>query len=265
VKSVINLLLGVFLIVSPCLGADDEKELGVSLDITWVSKYLWRGFDLFDDKAAFQPSATFDLYGTGFSAQFWASYPGSSGTSTVSTVNATEYDYTIAYDFSLFESESYATSIHTNYIYYDFIDQPDKAADSQEAGVGFTWPKIFESGIVPSYYVGRIWATRSNSDLTGRCCGWIHILGLNYGLKLPGLTPDVVEQVINLSASIVYNDGFSGATVKHDWSHALFGASTDFPMGKATLRPAVYYQSSFEDSVNTEDEFFSGISFIYNF
>ncbi len=30
-----------------------------------VSKYIWRGYDLFDDHGAFQPSVNADLFGTG--------------------------------------------------------------------------------------------------------------------------------------------------------------------------------------------------------
>jgi hypothetical protein len=247
----------------------EENKLGVDLDVTWVSKYLWHGFDRLDDRAAFQPSINFNLYDTGFSFKLWMSYACSGGSSSSlpggGRVNATEYRYIVAYDHTLFKSESYATDVTANYIYYDFIDEPDKAQDAQEIGVGFSWPNICPAGFVPSYYVGKIWPSKSNSVLTGEYGGWIHVFGLGYDLKVPGFLPDKPEQVINLSASLTYNDGYGGANVDHDWSHATFGVSTNIAVGKLTFTPAVYYQASFDDSVNTEDELYTGISMSCSF
>ena len=45
--------------------AEERSGLGVTADVTWVSKYVWRGYDLFDDHAAFQPSVDADLLGRG--------------------------------------------------------------------------------------------------------------------------------------------------------------------------------------------------------
>ena len=45
------------------LAQSQEQPLGVTADATWVSKYLWYGVDLLDDKAAFQPSVDVDLFG----------------------------------------------------------------------------------------------------------------------------------------------------------------------------------------------------------
>ena len=43
-----------------------ENDLGVTLDAKIASKYIWRGFDIYEDDASvFQPSITLDLYGTG--------------------------------------------------------------------------------------------------------------------------------------------------------------------------------------------------------
>jgi hypothetical protein len=246
------------------LAQAQEDELGITADVTWVSKYLWRGIDRLDDKAAFQPSVNFDLYGTGFSAKLWASYPASSkDAGCISTVNATEYNYTIAYAYSLFEGENYATDICANWIYYDFIDEPDNAQDAQEMGVGFAWPNICPAGFVPSYYVGRIWTSESNSLLGKNYGGWAHIFGLGYDLTVPGILPDVPEHVLNLSAAAVYNDGYAGAD--NDWSHIVWGVSTTIDVGPGTFKPAVYYQTSMEDTVNTEDEFWAGLSYTVAF
>jgi len=244
-------------------------ELGVDVDVTYVSKYLWRGIDRLDDKGAFQPSVNIDLFDSGFSMKMWASYATSSkGAGTVSTVNATEYRYIFAYDYTAFEGDSWATSIKPNFIYYDFIDEPDVAQDAEEVGVQFAWPSICPAGVVPSYYVGRIWPAKSNSNLRGEYSGWVHIFGLGYDLQLADVTPDVTDQVVSLSAAAVYNDGFAGsatATPDHDWSHLLFGASTAFDIGPGAFTPGLYYQLSMDDSVNSEDEYWTSLSYRLSF
>jgi hypothetical protein len=243
-----------------------QEELGVELDVTWVSKYIWRGFDVLDDKAAVQPSVNLDLFGTGFSAMIWASYSTTGGTSSgvpAGRVNATEYDYVIKYDASLSEGEMCQLDMTANYIYYDFIDEPTKAADAQELGVGFSMPNICAAGFVPRYYVGKIWASRSDSWLVSNYGGWVHVLGVGYDMAIPGILPDTPEQILKLGADVTYNDGYAGAN--SDWSHATFSIAAPMPVGAVKVTPALYYQSSWEDTVNSEDELYCGLSVAYNF
>jgi len=186
-------------------------------------------------------------------------------------VDATEFNYTLAYDTIICEDEVHATRVTAQYVYRDFIDRPDEAADDYEIGVRLAWPDLCPTGdVTPSYYVGRIepaaGSAGTNSagvakpDLPIHYDGWIHIFGVSYDLKVPGLTVDTPEQVFTLSAAAVYNDGFAGAGVDHDWSHALFSVSTDFELAEnVSVTPGFYYQSSWEDTVNPEDEMWVSI------
>lgn len=272
------LLATVILLSAGGLAQAQEDAIGVTLDATWVSKYLWRGIDLLDDKAAFQPSVDVDLFGSGFSVNVWASYPAAAGdmnkttavspdgTRGVSRVDATEFNYTIAYDTVLCEGEDWATAIRVQGIYRDFIDRPSQAADDEEVGLQVALPNLCPAGVVPSYYVGKLWPAKSGTpsagkaDLPGNYGGWVHIFGLGYDLKIPGLTADTPEQVVSFSAAAVYNDGFAGGGVDHDWSHAVFGVSTTFELAEnVNLTPGFYYQSSWEDTVNPEDEMWMSI------
>ena len=264
------LLIAVILLSTAGLAQAQADKIGVDVDISWVSKYIWRGVDLLDDKAAFQPSVNFDLYDTGFSFNLWMSYAGGGGnmnhSTTSSRVDATEYDYTVAYACTLFEGESYAANVTANWIYYDFIDTDTKVADKQELGVGFSFPNICPMGITPSYYVGRIWQAKSNSSqsiLGNTIGGWVHVFGLNYDLVTSGILPDTAEQVFNLGAAVVYNDSF--VVAESDWSHILWSVSTSIEAGPGTFTPSINYQTSMEDTVNTEDEFWAGISYALSF
>ena len=271
------LLATVILLIAVGLVQAQEDAVGVTLDATWVSKFLWRGFDLTDDKGAFQPSVDVDLMGSGFRVNVWASYPTSVGNSQIvgSRVNTTEYDYTLAYDAVICEGETQETRVTVQGIYRDFIDTYDEAADDLEVGLRVAWPNACPTGAVtPSYYVGKIWpgagsagtnsAGVAKADLSMHYDGWIHIFGLSYDLKVPGLTTNTPEQVFTFGAAAVYNDGFTdgvlGGSVDHDWSHALFSVSTEVELAEnVSLTPAFYYQSSWDDSVNPEDEMWLSI------
>ena len=275
------LLAAVVLFFAAGLVQAQEDPLGVTLDATWVSKYLWRGIDRLDDKGAFQPSVNVDLLDTGLSVNVWASYPTAvgdmykgGGAAGFSRVDATEYQYKIAYSAILDEGEPHATYITAQGIYYDFIDIPSQAADAEEVGVQFTWPNVCPTGdVTPGYYVGRIWPARSGKPRAGKddliagdYAGWLHVFSLGYDLTVPGLLPETPEQTFNLSVATVYNDGFAGGTIDHDWSHAVFGASTDFELAENfNVTPGIYYQSSWEDTVNPEDELWISLGASYKF
>lgn len=259
-------LMGLAVLLSSGIAiAADDGTMGVTVDTTWVSKYIWRGFDYLDDKAAIQPSVSIDL-GSGFSATVWASWAGASGSSTTSTVNANELDYILSYANTAYEGEAYAMNYSLNWLYYDYTDQPSNAADAQEINLSISMPNICPAGVVPSYTLAKMWPAEGGGP-SRALGGWIHIIGLDYGLAVPGFIEGNPEQVLNLSWDITYNDGagLGNGSVDHDWSHMTWGVSTDIAMCGGTLKPGIYYQTSMEKTVNTEDEFWTGISYSFSF
>ena len=236
-----------------------QEPIGVDVDLTWVSKYIWRGFDKTDDKAAFQPSVNFDL-GSGFSFNVFSSQPGSSkGGASVSNVDAEELFYTVTYANSLFDGETYVTNYAVSWIYYDFPDRGTKDADMQEFLIAFVWPDICPMGVVPSYVFARCWASQGGGAAADNG-GFAHVFGLNYNLEVAEL-----PNPLNLGFELVYNDGSGNETVDHDWSHIVWSVKTSFDCGGGKLTPGVYYQTSMEDTVNPEDEFWCGISYGFSF
>ncbi len=263
-KRTILLIAIISLSTAGLLQAQEEK-LAVEYEVEYTSKYIWHGFEGMAGKAAIIPKVSVDCFDTGLSVTVLAVY-GAEGASKRgrSTVNRTEYQYIFAYDRSLFEGEVHTVDFGLNFIYRDFIDNPNKGdgdellsrgstdiGDTQEIGAYFALPNVCSVGVVPSYYVGRIWPNQHNSVLPGQYGGWIHVFGLNYDLIVPGFLPETPEQTLNLMADVVYNDGYGSATVKHDWSHATFGANMPIPIGNVTVKPGIFYQVTFEKSVNT--------------
>ena len=252
--------------VAPALAMDDG--LGVSADVTWVSKYIWRGFDVLDDKAAVQPSVTFDLYDSGFTFKVWASFAGSSkGNGRVSTVNKEEWNYVLTYADSVNDGDPMKTDYAISYIYYDYPDMPSKDADLQEFNLALAWPDLCTAGIVPSYQIYYLWASKGGGAVRD-AGGFLHRIGLAYDYAVPGFLPDNPEQVFSFGWNIVYNDAagastHAGTEIDHDWSHMLYSVSTQIncPMSGGKITPAVYYQTSMEDTVNNGDEFWCGITY----
>lgn len=239
-----------------------ENKLGVTLDVTYLSSYLDKGFDTYGPggHSGIQSSINLDLYSTNFGINITQFKANSSGFE-----NDEMIDYTIYYENTLFQNEIYATDYKINWIYHQFPDQPRNISNTQEIEAGFSWPDIFPIDLAPSYTVCREWPTGRNYD-NHDAGGWAHVFGLGYNLVVPSFVPDTKEQLLYLSADIIYNDGLGGPNIDHDWSHMLFGISTELEItGNLSFTPGFYYQSSWEDSVNSQDEFWTSLSMTYKF
>jgi len=244
------------------IGRGLGRKIDIELSGTFTSKHMWHGLDLLDDHGAFIPVATLIFGESGFSAKIIDVYPLSSGFE-----RSVERNYAGFYTGALLEGTPWATQFTTNYYYYGKPKVPGHKGDSQEVGTTFSWPRIISVGdghITPSYYLGYIWASKSNSNLRG-CEGFIHVLGLGYDFEMTDFWPDGNKQDFRLFGDIIYNDGFAGSAIKHDWSHAVLGISTNFKKGNWTISPSLNYQISMDDSVNNENELWCGISATYRF
>lgn len=242
--------------VEPAAG----DRLGVTLDFTYASRYIWRGFDLYrSNDSAIQPSIDVDLYGTGFGFKIWYSAATESGHE-----NLERIEYTVYYGNTVFGGETYATDYKVGWTYFSHPDNPSKALDAQEFFGSFSWPNILPYGVVPSYTVIKMWPAVDHSLAADAYTdsGWFHIFGLDYDWTVPQLD----NRVLSLSMDMVYNDGAGAANVDHDWSHVVFGISTGFTItDNLTFTPAFYFQKSMDDSVNTSDEYWTTLSLAYTF
>jgi hypothetical protein len=237
-----------------------EGKISVDVSATVQSKNMWYGFDLYDDHGVFIPAAGITLGNTGFSGKIIGGYCLSGG-----FVDSQVRHYALFYTGSFLEDTRYVTNFTTNYIYYGMPKIHGTKSDTQEVGVSLAWPKLLgDNGLLPNYYVGRLWPTRSHSNFEGSE-GSIHILGLAYDFIVPDFWAIGKNQGFRLSGDVTYNDGFGTGAAKHDWSHAVFGASTNLGNGNITITPFVNYQISMDDSVNKEDEAWCGVNFTYRF
>ena len=258
-----GILLAAVILLSTAGLAQAQDELGVTLGTQYMSRYIWRGFDIYQDNhSTVRPFIDIDFYGTGFGLHVLN--PRSIGGG---RVDLEKINYTLSYRNKLLEGETYATNYKVGWVYYNYPDMPSKNADLQEVFASFSWPEICPEGIVPKYTIIRMWPAESEANCRNNG-GWWHIAGLGYDLAVPPLMPDTPEQILHLSVETAYNDSVyrGGKTVDHDWSHAAFGLSTDFDLGNNLIfTPGFYYQSSWDDSVNPSDEYWLSLSVKYKF
>lgn len=245
------------------------QELRGSVDFTYQGKYVWRGFDVYNDKSAVQPSLELDFFGTGFGLNILGHRANSSGHEA-----SERWDYNFYYQNMLCPDQAHALMYRIGWMYYNYPHGHNQDADLQEAHAILSLPKICPTGIVPSYVLVKLWPNSSGSmvgsksPLGGTASGWAHIFMLDYPLTVGGILPDTPEQVINLHGELVFNDGVgpAGQDVDSDWSHLLLGASTGIDLADdIVLTPGVYHQISMEDSVNNENELWATLSLTYKF
>ncbi len=234
-----------------------------TIDVAYVTKYIWRGFNIYGSHGAIQPSVDFALE-NGFSANVWMSYPVGSGENDAgASINdqLTEFDYTLAYSNTVLEDTS-QLNYKVGWRYYDFTKTSTKDMDMQEVFAEVSMPNIVGNGFVPRAAVYQMWNSKSGG-LNSGAAGTIYAMGFAYGFGFD----QAPEVPLSFSWDIVYNDGTGASTVDHDWSHMVFGLSTafDVPSIGGKLAPAIYWQSSFEDTVNEDDELWAGISYSLSF
>ncbi len=244
--------------------------LGAAIDLTYVSRFIWRGYDIYENNhSAFQPSIDLDLFGTGFGVNVWMSRANGSGFEDSEWLTFTGY-----YGGELFSGELHAMAFRVGYRYYSYPDAPRRGnplirqtAEAQEIFGYFAWPNLLPCGIVPEYSVFAYWPSVSGSTARGDA-GWGHLFGVSKDISFGSIFGNQPEQVVRLGAHAFYNGGFgpAGKAADHDWSHAVFSISTEFDLGGGFIfSPGFNYQSSWDDSVNTSDEYWTSLSVRYQF
>jgi hypothetical protein len=261
------------------MAAEPDPQLHGTISVDFATRFIWRGYDAYaQNHTAIQPSVDVDLFGTGFGFNIWSSRANRSGFE-----NSEWLTYTLYYGNVLFADENYMTAYKVGYTYFSYPDEPTKgsfdgvknkkgpvpgaAGHAEEVFAGLAWPKITGiPGLVPSYAMFCYYPATSNAWNSGNA-GWAHVFALNYDMEIPSLLDSSITQILHLGAHTVYNDAVGpNPNADHDWSHAVFTAALDFPINESlTFSPSVNYQSSWDDSVNTSDEYWTGLNLTYTF
>lgn len=233
-------LLAVVCAGTGVIAADD---FGVHPDVTVASKYMAHGFNVNGEHGSLQPSVAVDTKVPGLQFFVWAALPMDQDFRA-----SNEFDYLVKYGHTFAADSAFAMNLHG---YVDYWDYPNKVNMSGwKFSGGVTMPKLLPLGpacLVPSYTY-YFWTPQNAGAFED---GGVHEIFLNYS------APVLPKQSLDLGASMNYHDGVFG--VKPGWSHATAHVATTFDVG-VKLTPSINYQWSFEDTVDTEDEFWAMFS-----
>lgn len=250
----ILLAIAIILTVSGVVHAQEDK-LGVTLDLTYGSRWLSRGSEVYSEDGALFKTLTLDLYSTGFGVAVINTTATGSG-----WVDKSRNDYLVFYGNTLFDNEAYKTKYKAIWEYRNWYDRPREIGNVQVLTFAFSWPKLLPGGLVPRYITHYDYPAGSGYN-NRNSAGWIHRFGLGYKLNVPELS-----EPLSLSAEATYRDGTGGGTKDHDWSHATFGLSTKFKINdNLSFVPGLYYQATMDESLSKRDILYTMLSMKYAF
>lgn len=238
---------------------EKSKELGISLDVTYTSKWISRGVECYGADGAFFETVNIDLWGTGFGFAVTHQSATDSG-----WVNMQRMNYKVYYGNSIFGDKAYKTKYKVAWVYENWYDKLANAAgkskDIEMWVLKYSFPNLLgSSGFVPYGVTTYDHPARSDNGFDRHRDGWVHRFGLGYDLSIPDL-----PNPLHLTSEIAYIDGFRAAD--HDWSYATFGTSTKLKLSKnATFGPGIYQQISMDNSVCDHDVTYCKISMKYKF
>jgi len=237
------------------VNAAEEKKLGVTLDLTYTSKWLSKGVEAYGTKGGLFKTIDVDLYGTGFGIKVTHRNATSSG-----YVDKQRFDFRPYYKGSLFEEEPYAVNynVGVGYEYYPGLDKK-RAGTTFEWIYSFSWPKLLPGGLVPSYIAHYEYP--AGSDYANRkVTGWVHRFLLGYDMAVPEL-----PNPLHLTTEVSYYDGLGNRV--HDWAYFTAGISTKFNITEnLAFVPGLYHQVTMDDSISKhKDITYTMLSMKYKF
>lgn len=220
--------------------AQAESPVDVSLDVTPVTHYVWRGFDVTDGlQLPVQPSLTVG-HSSGLSVNVWGSW---ALLDRDNTKGGDEIDYTIDYSTDINDM----LSVSVGFIYYSFPNA--SAAKTSEIYVGAGYATMFSPSL--TIYYDNDFLDESGAEATN-----IYIsLGGGHSIMAG-------DYSIDLGASVGYSSGdfFDGL------QDINLSAGTSIPMGPISLSPFAQLTFIPDDAVNADSfEIFGGVTASYGF
>jgi hypothetical protein len=253
--------------------SDNHSGLDITVKGDWVSKYMFRGVDVLDDRGAYQPSVDVGICDTGLHLNVWGSFASSGRFSRGGHYNGTDnnYSYDSNYprtdeldelDYAIYYTKSClddCISTEVGMVYYDIFNQDSEKLDFWEWYGKFTLSKM---PLQPhAYFYYGVPKRRANGTE-----GWMTCLGGSHSCEL-GAMPcfgSTDPMTLTFTGDVWYNGGEFYSGVDTGWTHAVFGSSLTIPLPcNFSFTPGVYYQVSMEDTINEDDEWWTQLSLAY--
>jgi hypothetical protein len=248
-----------FGMVAPVLAADGD--LHGTVGVTYDTLHVWRGFVTYGADSATNPFIDLDLFGSGFHLETVYHVANGGG-----NVNGQRGDYSLYYAGAIDPEGTFATMYKVGYRYFNYpqmsAQHSDQCVDLQEMYAGFGFPNLLGvKGLVPGYVFIKAWPAMRDTVVGGAnpnggsYQGLAHVFMLDYALPLEGISSETPKQDLNFHVETVYNNHVDprpgGAYTSSDWTHVMFGVSTDFDLGGGLIfTPGLWHQITMEDDSN---------------
>ncbi len=240
---------------APATTASSGEKLGITLDLTYVSKWMSKGGEVYGQQGAMFESITIDFWKTG-----WGVCVAHRSATGGQYANRQRLDYAVFYGNKLFAGEKIETKYRFQWVHKNYYTTKQHSASYDEWNFKFSWPKLLDCGIVPSYMLAYAYPSETGGA-NRRIRGFLHFFGAKYKWKT-----DMLPKPIVLSGEACYRDGFGGGVKTHDWSYATFGIATSFDIAEnLTFNPGVYHQLSMDDAFCKRDVTWCKLNMKYKF
>lgn len=245
-----------------------EKLPEVSISQAFLTKYIWRGWNLGDEPVM---QDDFSLSWYGLTLDLWTNYTLNNDKEKDSGryQEFTEIDYTISYEFNVGEAAEFFSvdvpeivepiGISGGYIYYTFpnVDWSDKFFDSHEVFLGASYDTFLSPSFTWYWDVGR---GKGNADGGGN--GSYFEFGISH-------TFDLGDSGASLTAGMttgIINEQWTDKTGMGDM---VFSLGLDVPLlNYFTVTPNLAYSVILDrDTYNdaADNEFYGGITITFGY
>ena len=225
--------------VSAEAAPETEKKLGVTLELTYMSKWLSKGIEAYGSEGALFKTIDIDLYGTGFGFQLTHRNATSSG-----YVDQQRFDYRPYFKGSLFNETPYLMRYNLSFEYESYTGlSPRKANTTYEWINSFSWPRLLPYGLVPTYIFHYEYPALSGQANRNNV-GAVHRFLLGYNMDVSAL-----QNPIKLTTEVAYYDGLANRV--SDWAYFTAGISTKINITEdLSFIPALYQQLTMDKNIS---------------
>jgi len=255
------ILFTVFTISAQDKSEENKRKLGLYANVDLLSESIWHGWDLSNNKAAYIPYVSLDLWGTGFETAFWASMPVDRDDKSLD-----DYEFMLKYNTNIYTGILDEINFHgfVDYIHLpgqtEFPYRPVLGDDLTylpqyglkqlwKMNFGLSFNKLLPVGnnyIVPAYNIYYI-APAGNSYFKS---GSVHDFSLSYSQPVS----EIVK--LNISTNAFYHYRIFEVEA---WGGAVVGSSLSFKLSNnINFNTQINYQKTLSNKVNSGNELWGG-------
>lgn len=251
-KFLVIMFSSFFLLLSENVNCASLKDVAtMEIKTSFVENYMWRGFDLLpNNDSAFQPDLYLEFKNLGLYIGVWGSFAFDERWDIWD-----ELDYYIGMLKSFNEESRFTTDIEFIYTYFDYPNQ-NKYINTQEVAFGIKLPNLFSINDIKIKLFSTLYYSFPVHENEIEQKGYWLKIGANGDIPFTIFHSDN----INLLIETFINDGGASMGVEEGFSHIHFMITVPYNFKGFTIKPSIHYQYTIEESVNSENEFWSEIS-----